>query len=76
VSATVGDGSGVGGGGGGANSSKLVRVAASPGTVKRTRRTKLLTAAKRALARHKKVQARLTISGGGAVVKRVVRLTS
>jgi len=48
----------------------------APVTVKLKLPKKLLTAAKRALARHKKVQARLTISGGGAVVKRVVRLTS
>jgi hypothetical protein len=58
---------------------KPVTVSAGAGktvTVKLKLSKKLLTAAKRALARHKKVQARLTISGGGAVVKRVIRLTS
>jgi len=58
---------------------KRVTVTAGPGktvTVKLKLSKKVLRAAKRALARHKKVQARLTISGGGAVVKRVVRLTS
>jgi len=58
---------------------KPVTVTAGAGkavTVKLKLSKKVLTAAKRALARHKKVRARLTISGGGAVAKRVVRLTS